>query len=61
MGTTRDPIPGQLQDIVDELSHTQPSIAELPRRIELCERGLKLLKRTRQPELWDALHVELNA
>ena len=49
---------GELQAIFDELNRpARPD--DVPHRIELCERALRLVTRDTHPQMWASLHVGL--
>ncbi|GIV79180.1 MAG: hypothetical protein KatS3mg050_3574 [Litorilinea sp.] len=54
----RASLPPELGAILQELARPA-GILDMPRRVELCRRGLALTDRTKLPELWAVLQGEL--
>ncbi|MGC8944870.1 MAG: hypothetical protein ACP5N6_01775, partial [Anaerolineae bacterium] len=51
-------IPGDLRPILQEIAGLR-RLSEMPRKVELCQRALSLVRRQENPVLWAALQVEL--
>jgi len=51
---------GDLNGILQSISRPARSLAEMPRRVELCRQALALVNRFHDPELWAALQQEIS-
>lgn len=54
----QDPASGDLHALMYELRRLT-RLSDIPRRIEVCLKALKLIKRDEEPEAWAALHGDL--